>query len=128
MGKHAPEYTLEQIERIATKLEALPKIEKARFGKRDAIERLSKSILNVLKRGYSMDDIADSLREEGLNLTASTLRTYLHRATTKSAKAKPDPPPIQPSRPQSHESRSPIKTSLPASRGTFVPREDSDEI
>lgn len=53
MGKHAPEYTLEQIARIATKLDALPKIDKARFGKRDVIERLSKSILNVLKRGYT---------------------------------------------------------------------------
>ncbi|MFZ1640383.1 MAG: protein mobC [Candidatus Contendobacter sp.] len=128
MGKRGPEYTLEQIERIATKLDALPKIEKARFGKRDAIERLSKSILNVLKRGYSMDDIADSLREEGLNLTASTLKTYLHRATAKSTKAKPDPPPIQPSRPSPRDARSPAKTPLPASRGTFVPREDSDEI
>lgn len=128
MGKRGPEYTLEQIERIATKLDALPKIEKARFGKRETIERLSKSILNVLKRGYSMDDIADRLREEGLNLTASTLKTYLHRAMAKSTKAKPDPSPIQPSSPSPRDARSPAKTSLPASRGTFVPREDSDEI
>ncbi len=128
MGKHAPEYTLEQIARIATKLDALPKIDKARFGKRDAIERLSKSILNVLKRGYSMDDIVASLREEGFHLTASTLRTYLHRTTAKPAKAKPDSPPIQTSRPSPRDDRSPAKTPLPASRGTFVPREDSDEI
>lgn len=124
MGKHAPEYTLEQIARIATKLDALPKIDKARFGKRDAIERLSKSILNVLKRGYSMDDIVASLREEGLHLTASTLRTYLYRTTAKPAKAKPDPPPG----PKPRETRPPIPTPLPASRGTFIPREDSDEI
>ena len=124
MGKHAPEYTLEQIARIATKLDALPKIDKARFGKRDAIERLSKSILNVLKRGYSMDDIVASLREEELHLTASTLRTYLHRPTAKPAKVKPDPPPG----PKPRETRPPIPTPLPASRGTFIPREDSDEI
>ena len=124
MGKHAPEYTLEQIARITTKLDALPKINKARFGKRDAIERLSKSILNVLKRGYSMDDIVASLREEGLHLTASTLRTYLYRTTAKPAKAKPDPPPG----PKPRETRPPIPTPLPASRGTFIPREDSDEI
>ena len=123
MGKHAPEYTLEQIARIATKLDALPKIDKACFGKRDAIERLSKSILNVLKRGYSMDDIVASLREEGLHLTASTLRTELHRTTAKPAK-KPDPPPG----PKPRETRPPIPTQLPASRGTFIPREDSDEI
>ena len=124
MGKHAPEYTLEQIARIATKLDALPKINQARFGKRDAIERLSKSILNVLKRGYSMDDIVASLREEGLHLTASTLRTYLYRTTAKPAKAKTDPPPG----PKPRETRPPIPTPLPASRGTFIPREDSDEI
>ena len=124
MGKHAPEYSLEQIARIATKLDALPKIDKACFGKREAIERLSKSILNVLKRGYSMDDIVASLREEGLHLTASTLRTYLHRTTAKPAKAKPDPPPG----PKPRETRPPIPTPLPASRGTFIPREDSDEI
>lgn len=124
MGKHAPGYTLEQIARIATKLDTLPKIDKACFGKRDAIERLSKSILNVLKRGYSMDDIVASLREEGLHLTASTLRTYLHRTTAKPAKAKPDPPPG----PKPRATRPPIPTPLPASRGTFIPREDSDEI
>lgn len=128
MGKHAPEYTLEQIERIATKLDALPKIDKARFGKRDAIERLSKSILNVLKRGYSMDDIVASLREEGLHLTPSTLRTYLHRTTAKTAKAKTDAPPIPSSGSKLRENRPPIPTPLPASRGTFIPREDSDEI
>ncbi len=123
MGKHAPEYSLEQIARIATKLDALPKINQARFGKRDAIERLSKSILNVLKRGYSMDDIVASLREEGLHLTASTLRTYLYRTTAKPAK-KPDPLPG----PKPRETRPPIPTPLPASRGTFIPREDSEEI
>ena len=128
MGKRNTEYTREQIERMAAKLDALPKIEKARFGQRDAIERLSKSILNVLKRGYSMDDIADSLREEGLKLTASTLKTYLHRATAKSTKTKPDPPPLQPSKPSPRDAHVPAKTPLPARRGTFVPREDSDEI
>ena len=128
MGKHIPEYTLEQIERIAEKLDRLPKVEKAQFGKRDAIERLSKSILNVLKRGYSMDDVADHLRKEGLNLTASTLKTYLHRRTAKPVKAKNDPTPISSSEPKAHETPSPMKTALPVSRGTFVPREDSDEI
>jgi len=128
MGKHRREYTLEQIERIAEKLDRLPKVEKAQFGQRDAIERLSKSILNVLKRGYSMDDVADHLRKEGLNLTASTLKTYLHRATAQSTKVKPDPPLIHPSRSSPRDARSPAKTPLPANRGTFVPREDSDEI
>jgi len=128
MGKHRREYTLEQIERIAEKLDRLPKVEKAQFGQRDAIERLSKSILNVLKRGYSMDDVAHHLREEGLDLTASTLKTYLYRRTAKSVKAKNDPTPTSSSEPKVHEPPSSMKTVLPVSRGTFIPREDSDEI
>ncbi len=128
MGKHTREYTLEQIERIAEKLDRLPKVEKTQFGQRDAIERLSKSILNVLKRGYSMDDVAHHLREEGLDLTASTLKTYLHRRTAKSVKAKNDPTPTSSSEPKAHETPFSMKTALPVSRGTFIPREDSDEI
>lgn len=128
MGKHRREYPLEQIERIAEKLDRLPKVEKAQFGQRDAIERLSKSILNVLKRGYSIDDVAHHLREEGLDLTASTLKTYLHRRTAKSVKAKNDHTPTSSSEPKAHEPPSLMKTALPVSRGTFIPREDSDEI
>jgi len=128
MGKHRREYTLEQIDRIAEKLDRLPKVEKAQFGQRDAIERLSKSILNVLKRGYSMDDVAHHLREEGLDLTASTLKTYLRRRTAKSVKAKNDPTPTSSSEPKAHETSSLMKTALPVNRGTFIPREDSDEI
>ena len=85
-------YTSEQLEAIAAKLKAMPPAEKRNqeYSKQEAVRLLSKQIVALQKRGYSLKQIAEMLREEGLHLSGSTLRIYLQRA--KSNKKKDTPP------------------------------------
>ena len=75
-------YTPEQLEAIAAKLKAMPPAEKRNqeYSKQEAVRLLSKQIVALQKRGYTLEQIAEILREEGLDLSGSTLRIYLQRA------------------------------------------------
>ena len=82
---------------------------------------LSKEIAALQKRGYTLDQISETLRGEGLSIATPTLKSYLQRA--KLAKKAPvqapgDTPPRLPA----------VKKPADTSKATFTPKPDSDDI
>lgn len=65
----------EQIEQIEHALKNAPKID-APIGVGEAIKRLGGSIKQMRQRGYDWRHIADVLRENGVSVSADTLRRY----------------------------------------------------
>ena len=118
------QYTTEQLDAIATKLREMPPIEKKkqRHSKQEAVKIISKEIIALQKRGYSLDQISETLRGEGLNIATPTLKSYLQRARPikKSSAQVPhqDTPPAPP----------PKKKHVDTDKATFIPKPDSDDI
>ena len=89
-------YTTEQIEEIAKKLRGLPPVEKKQqeLSKFEAIKSLAKEIAAMQKKGYSFEQIADTLKGLNLDITTPTLKSYLQRSkqgtTKRKAQQKPD--------------------------------------
>ena len=111
--------TTEKIEAIALKLRELPAIEKkkAEVSKQDAVKLLAKEIVAMQKRGYTLLQISEALRGEGLSLSTPTLRSYLQKArpARKAPAAK------------SNTAAMTKKPAAPAAR-SFTPQADSEEI
>lgn len=116
-------YTTEQLDAIASKLREMPPVEKKKqeHSKQDAVRILSKEIALLQKRGYTLDQISETLRGEGLSIATPTLKSYLQRAKpTKKApvQAPGDTPPRLPA----------VKKPADTSKATFTPKPDSDDI
>lgn len=112
-------YTTEQLEAIAAKLRQMPAVEKKKpnHSKQDAVRVLSKEIVALQKRGYTLEQISETLRGEGLGIATPTLKSYLQRAKPEKKTA----------------SRAKAETTVEATRAgpakaTFVPKPDSDDI
>ena len=77
-------YTVAQVEEIASKLRALPTIEPPPkdLTKSDVVKMLAKEIKSLQKRGYSLEQIASSLKGEGLDISTPTLKSYMQKAKT----------------------------------------------
>ena len=86
-------YTAEQLEAIAAKLRQMPAPEKKPrdFSRQEAVKVLAKEIVALQRRGYSLEQISESLRGEGLDVATPTLKNYLQRSKT--TKKKPTAPP-----------------------------------
>jgi predicted DNA-binding protein (UPF0251 family) len=82
--------TVEQIETIAAKLRALPPIEnKKRFvSKQESIKMLASEIDALRERGYTLEQVAELLTADHLEIGTSTLKSYLQRSQSSSKKAK----------------------------------------
>jgi methionine synthase II (cobalamin-independent) len=116
-------YTTEQLEAIAAKLRDMPPVEKKKqeHSKQEAVRILAKEIAALQKRGYTLDQISETLRGEGLSIATPTLKSYLQRAkSTKKAPAQApgDTPPRRPA----------VKKPADTSKATFTPKPDSDDI
>ncbi len=75
-------HTLEDAERIARSLRALPAMDSSKrtLTKQAMIKRLAREIASLQQRGYTIEQMADSLRGNGLEISTPTLKSYLHRA------------------------------------------------
>lgn len=74
--------TAEKIEKIAKKLRQLPPVQKKpEYSAEEAINLLKTEISAMKKRGYSLIQIAQALRAEGLEVDTPTLKGYLQPAT-----------------------------------------------
>ena len=75
-------HTLEDAERIAQSLRALPAMDSSKrtLTKQAMIKRLAREIASLQQRGYSIEQVADSLRGNGLDISTPTLKSYLHRS------------------------------------------------
>jgi hypothetical protein len=83
-------YTVKQVEEIASKLRALPAIEPPPkdLTKSDVVKMLAKEIKSLQKRGYSLEQIASSLKGEGLDISTPTLKSYMQKAKSPNVRAK----------------------------------------
>ena len=116
-------YTAEQLEAIAAKLRQMPPAEKKKrdFSRQEAVKILAKEITALQRRGYSLEQISESLRGEGLDVATPTLKNYLqrskpakkHHATTPPAEASAHPPATKPAN---------------SPKAAFTPKPDSAEI
>lgn len=75
-------YTVAQVEEIAERLRALPTIEPRPkdLTKSDVVKMLAKEIKSLQKRGYSLEQIANSLKGVGLDISTPTLKSYMNKA------------------------------------------------
>jgi hypothetical protein len=79
------EYTVELAEKIAAKLRQLPAVEnkKRRINKQEMVEHFAEEIASAQERGYSLEQIVESLKGEGFDIGLPTLKTYVQRAQKK---------------------------------------------
>jgi len=119
-------YTAEQLEAIALKLRQMPPAEKKQrdFSRQEAVKVLSKEITALQRRGYSLEQISESLRGEGLDVATPTLKNYLQRARPAKKGA-----PKATAGATTSRSPTPVKKPSPSSRTSgFTPKPDSAEI
>jgi hypothetical protein len=87
-------YKLEQVEAIAAKLRELPAIEPPPkdLSKKEAVKLLSKEIRSLQKRGYTLEQIATSIKGEGLDISTYTLKSYMNNSKQGSKSSKTTTP------------------------------------
>jgi hypothetical protein len=75
------EYTLETARRLVDELHAIPPKDpsKRRLDKQAMVKELADEIIALQQRGYTIEEVAESLRERGLEITTPTLKNYLQR-------------------------------------------------
>ena len=127
-------YSITQVEAIREALAALPEKQSAqRLRKIEVVRALRGEIEALQQRGYELNDIAESLKSSGLEISTATLKNYLQRTRppAKAAKAsaanrKRVAKPAQQSSSGAVEGAA--GSDKEAKGGTFTPRSDSDEI
>lgn len=85
--------TKEKIAEVEAKLKSMPPIIKE-MTLADAVKKLAPSIRKLQDKGYSLEQITEILKDDGINITQSSLKRHLGPA--KRRKAKPLPPPVVP--------------------------------
>lgn len=143
--------SVSQIEMLKGKLEEMPRVEDPdrKISNLEAVRMMASSIRDLQSRGYSIEKIAEILRESGLEIAPTTLKSYLTKvkgspatsnprssgrprgpSSTRSpgAKKKTSEKPAEPviSKPGNDAKKTAGVTPVPP--GSFTPKEDSDEI
>jgi hypothetical protein len=82
------------IDQIAEKLRRMPPAPQAAANttKQEAVRLLAGEIASLQRRGYALEQIAESLRGEGLAVTTPTLKSYLSRAKARRGRRRSAPP------------------------------------
>ena len=88
------EYTVEKANQMAAALRALPPVDdsKRKLDKQGVVRRLADEILALQKRGYTIEQVAESLTTVGLDITTPTLKSYLQRIKKRTGKTPPRRP------------------------------------
>lgn len=74
-------YTEDEIKEFSKKLKELPAIKKQKnITKMEAVKFLKNDIIELRKRGYSVENISESMNGIGLDISIGTLKSYLARA------------------------------------------------
>ncbi|MFP3852376.1 hypothetical protein [Pseudomonas sp. W5-01] len=143
--------SVSQIEILRGKLEEMPEVENPdrKISNLEAIRMMASSIRDLQSRGYSIEKIAEILRESGLEIAPTTLKSYLTKVKGSPGKSnsrssgKPRRPSSSTSRevkkkasekPAASVATKPTASSknsagvTPVPPGSFTPKEDSDEI
>lgn len=83
-------FTQAQWDAAARRLEALPEkpAHEHRVNVRDAVKSMRSRIGDVQRKGYTLDEIVQQLAQEGVDISASTLR-YAMQCATKEGRSEP---------------------------------------
>jgi hypothetical protein len=86
-------YTPEKVDEIRAALLALPAIDPAerRLDKQTAIRHIVEEITALQQRGYTLEQVAALLTDEGLEVTTPTLKSYLQRIRNAGGKRRKKP-------------------------------------
>jgi hypothetical protein len=71
--------TIDDIEELRRRLTALPRNQPREVSKQEAIALLASELGAARRRGYSPEELARLLSEQGVAINAATLRGYLRR-------------------------------------------------
>ena len=132
-------YSNEKLGAIAAKLKTMPAIKKKKreHSKQDAVNVLAKEIAALQKRGYTLDQIAETLRGECLDITTPTLKSYLQRIKAGKNKGQKEPNNELKEETQKEqkirmtpENKKPEDTDKlgPSAKASLTPKPDSDDI
>jgi hypothetical protein len=130
-------YAADKAESIAAKLRALPPKQKEHdLNRRDMVNVLAKELHELQKRGYTLEEIGETLRGEGFDIATPTLRTYLHsnpHSKKRRQKAQTTPGETQKAKPAPKvEATAPRtegkKAEEGAGKGRFTVRPDTVDI
>lgn len=69
--------TQQSIEQASTALAQLPEKPKTNWSLREAINQLQGTISTALQRGYSYQEVAEMLGEQGIRISPASLKSYL---------------------------------------------------
>lgn len=77
-------YTKEQIEKLSQLLKAMPDAHQTKeHSKQEVIRLLARELTALQRRGYSLVQLAESLKNGGVDIATPTLKSYLQRAKPK---------------------------------------------
>lgn len=77
-------YSKEQIEKLSKLLKAMPDAHQTKeHSKQEVVRLLSRELIVLQRRGYSLSQLAESLRNGGVDISTPTLKSYLQRAKPK---------------------------------------------
>ena len=84
----AIEYTVESANWLIAELRAIPPKDpaKRKLDKQRMVSLLAAELIALQQRGYTIEEVAESLRGRGLAITTPTLKNYLQRAKSKTEK------------------------------------------
>lgn len=77
--------TVKDVEELREKLKTAPEVspERRQVSKQEAIQALKAEIETLKKRGYTLDEIAKLISENGIKITTPTLKSYMQRSKTR---------------------------------------------
>jgi len=84
----AIEYTVESANWLIAELRSIPPKDpaKRKLDKQRMVSLLAGELIALQQRGYTIEEVAESLRGRGLAITTPTLKNYLQRAKSKTEK------------------------------------------
>lgn len=80
--------TKESIDQVNSILQDLPEKPKEKLSLREAVDHLQDQIKDALAKGYSYEDVAVMLTEQGIKISPSTLKRYVPAGKARAAKRK----------------------------------------
>lgn len=78
----------QSVEQAGSYLQELPEKPKENLSLREAVGQLRDQIQAALAKGYSYDDLAKMLTEKGIEISATTLKSYVPAGKRQSSKDK----------------------------------------
>jgi hypothetical protein len=103
------DYTLENANRLVEELRAIPPKgpAKRKLDKQGMVRILANELVALQQRGYTIEEVAESLRGRGLEITTPTLKNYLQRTKSETDK----------------RSKAPSRSARTTAKGTSKPAE-----